>query len=121
VSPYKHLGRAMHLLYPRPPSTLATVSLVIVGTVAAAHPELDPPLVQLRVSKVRIVETGWIAKPARMVTLAVPVPEDPAAPSPLAAFVPGDRVTAKVIAARQTLSSARALAGVHTVVELLPR
>jgi hypothetical protein len=120
VSPYKHLGRAVHLLYPRPPSALATVSLVIVGTVAATHPELDPQLVQLRVSRVRIVETGWVAKPARMVTLAVPAPEDPVALSPLVALVPGDRVRARVDA-RQTLRSARALAGVHTVVELLPR
>jgi murein DD-endopeptidase MepM/ murein hydrolase activator NlpD len=121
VSPYKHLGRAMHLLYPRPPSTLATVSLVISGSVAATHAELDPQLVQLHVNKVRIVETGWIAKPARMVTLAVPLPTDPAIPSALDALVPGDPVRAFVDNAPQSLSSARALAGVHTAVELLPR
>jgi hypothetical protein len=111
----------MHLLYPRPPSTVARVSLVIVGTVAAIRPELDPQLVQLRVSKVRIVETGWVAKPARMVTLAVPLPTDPAIPSALDALVPGDSVRAFAEAAPQTLGSARALAGAHTVVKLLPR
>jgi murein DD-endopeptidase MepM/ murein hydrolase activator NlpD len=121
VSPFKHLRRAMHLLYPRPSSTLATVSLVIVGTVAATHPELDPQLVQLRVRRVVVQPMRWIVKPARMVTLALPEPEDPAAPSALATFVPGELVRAKVIDARQTLGSARALAGVHTVVELLPR
>jgi hypothetical protein len=121
VSPYKHLRRAMHLLYPRPPSALATVSLVIVGTVAATHPELDPQLVQLRVRRVVVQPMHWIVKPARMVTLAVPTPEEPTAPSLLEAFSPGDPVRAKVIVARQNLRSARARAGVHTVVELIPR
>jgi murein DD-endopeptidase MepM/ murein hydrolase activator NlpD len=120
VSPYRRLRGAMHLLYPRPPATLPTVSLVIVGTVVTTHPELDPQLLQLRVNKVRIVETGWVAKPARMVTLALP-PADETTPSPLAAFVPGDPVRAKVSDIPQNLSSARALAGEHTLVELLPR
>jgi hypothetical protein len=39
----------------------------------------------------------------------------------LDAFAPGDPVRAKVIDVPQSLSSARARAGVHTLVELLPR
>ena len=120
VSPYKRLRGAMHLLYPRPPATLARVSLVIVGTVAATHPELDPQLVQLRVSKVRIVETGWIVKPARMVTLALP-PDDGTSPARLEGFAAGDRVRAIVDDVPQNLRSARALAGVHTLTRLVPR
>lgn len=121
VSPYRRLRGAMHLLYPRPPATFPTVSLVIVGTVLTTHPELDPQLVQIRVSKVRIVETGWVAKPARMVTLALPPPEEETTPSALAAFLPGDPVRAVVADVPQDLRSARALAGVHTLARLVPR
>jgi hypothetical protein len=117
VSPYRRLRGAVHLLYPRPPATRTTLSLAIRGPVVATRPELDPQLVRLRVTKVRIVETGWVAKPARMVTLALPS-DDGASPSKLEAFVVGDPVTAFVEDVPQTLSSARAPAGVHTIASL---
>jgi hypothetical protein len=116
VSPYRRLRAAMHLLYPRPPASVTTLTLRIRGTVVATHQELDPQRVRLRVTRVRIVEK-WVAKPARSVSLALPS-DDGTSTAKLAALVPGDPVTAIVENVPQSLRSARAPAGIHTIASL---
>ncbi|MGH3093598.1 MAG: M23 family metallopeptidase, partial [Gaiellaceae bacterium] len=71
VSPYRHLRRARHLLYPRPPGSVQTLWLKIRGRVLATRLDLDPDLLRVRVGRVRL-SNGWRVRPARKVTLKVP-------------------------------------------------
>jgi Peptidase family M23 len=71
VSPYRHLRRARHLLYPRPPASVEILALKIRGRVLATRLDLDPDLLRVRVGRVRL-SNGWRVRPARKVTLKVP-------------------------------------------------
>lgn len=71
VSPYRHLRRARHLLFPRPPASVETLWLKIRGRVLATRLDLDPDLLRVRVGRVRL-SNGWRVRPARKVTLKVP-------------------------------------------------
>jgi hypothetical protein len=71
VSPYRHLRRGRHLLYPRPPASVETLWVKIRGRVVAKRLDVEPNLLRLRVSRVRL-SNGWSVRPARKVTLKVP-------------------------------------------------
>jgi murein DD-endopeptidase MepM/ murein hydrolase activator NlpD len=71
VSPYRHLRRGRHLLYPRPPGSVETLWVKIRGRVVAKRLDVEPNLLRVRVSRVRL-SNGWSVRPARKVTLKVP-------------------------------------------------
>jgi hypothetical protein len=71
VSPYRHLRRGRHLLYPRPPASVETLWVKIRGRVVAKRLDVEPNLLRVRVGRVRL-SNGWSVRPARNVTLKVP-------------------------------------------------
>lgn len=128
VSPYRHLRRAVKHLYARPRASTGPLTMQVYGRVTRANPLADPPRVQIRVTRVRL-SNGWIARPARSVTLAVPpeaIVRRALAPGtyeniPLDDFAPDDRVRVWVNDFRDTRVSARAPAGRHTIRDILLR
>jgi murein DD-endopeptidase MepM/ murein hydrolase activator NlpD len=74
VSPYNRLRDAYNHLYARPAEdAYATMTVRIRGTVLSTALAGDPQQLRVRVSRVRL-PNGWVARPARNLTLSV-VPE----------------------------------------------
>jgi hypothetical protein len=71
VSPYRKLRAAFRHLYARPRPRVTSIHLRVFGRVAATQPDVDPGLLRINVTRVRL-SNGWWARPARRVTLAVP-------------------------------------------------
>jgi hypothetical protein len=113
VSPFRKLNAARHLLFPRPPSSLARISMRIGGTVVLT--QRDPERIRIAVSRVRL-SNGWMISPARSVTLALSqtaivrraAASGPSTAATLAEFTPGRRVTAWTTAFAHTLTTAKA-------------
>ena len=113
VSPFRKLNAARHLLFARPPASLAQISIRVGGTVVLTRS--DPERIRIAVSRVRL-SNGWIVSPARNVTLALPptatvrrgAASGPTAAATLAEFTPGRRVTAWTTAFAHTLTTAKA-------------
>ena len=129
VSPYKHLRRARRHLYPRPAADeFETMSLRIHGRVRATILDTVPQRIRIRVNGLRL-SNGWSVRPARSLTLSVPpdaVLRQDIEPGTfqtvtLGKFSPGDRVVAWVNNFPETLASARAGAGRHTLRDILLR
>jgi hypothetical protein len=124
VSPFRKLNAARHLLFARPPASLAQVSLRIGGTVVLTRQ--NPVRIRIAVSRVRL-STGWIVTPARNVTLALPqtavvrrgTATGPSTAATLADFTPGRRVTAWTTTFAHTLTTAKADPPLLTVRDLL--
>jgi hypothetical protein len=71
VSPYRHLRRARHLLFSRPPASVETLWVKVRGRVVAKRADVEPNLLGVRLGRVRL-SNGWRVRPARKVTLKVP-------------------------------------------------
>jgi hypothetical protein len=127
VSPYRHLRAAHRHLYARPTAETTTTQLRIKGRVVWTQVDTDPQRIRLRVLHVTL-PNGWRVRPARDVVLAVAPDavverrttsgDEPVALDTLQA---GDEVVAWTHDTAQTRGAARALAGRHTVRELLLR
>lgn len=126
VSPYRRLRVARHLLFPRPPAALTNVSIRVVGTVVSTRTDLAPQRIRIRVTSVRL-SNGWLIRPARDVTLALPptavvrraVATGPTTAATLADFAPGRRVTAWTTTFSHTLTTAKADPPLLTLRDLL--
>ncbi len=127
VSPFKHLRRAYKHLYPRPRAgDFETMGVRIHGTVVSTLLDLDPQRIRIRITQLRL-SNGVTVKPARDITLSVPpeailrtaVAAKASEPISLADFLPGDRVIVWANEFPETLLSARAAPGVHTIRDLL--
>jgi hypothetical protein len=128
ISPYKKLRAATRLLFPRPPASEDSFTARVDGTVIRTRSDLQPNRVALKVTKVRL-SNGWVAKPARNVTLSLP--EDAIlrrAVSPgvfkaaeLAEFEPGLRARAWTVEFPQRIAFARAAPTRHAGADLLLR
>jgi Peptidase family M23 len=127
VSPYRHLRRAYKHLYPRPrPGDFEAMRVRVHGTVVATFLDLDPQRIRIRITQLRL-SNGVTVKPARDITLSVPVEatlrrattERTSEPTVLADFIAGDKVIAWSSDFPETVLSARAAPGVLTVRDLL--
>jgi hypothetical protein len=94
VSPYTKLRTAWRHLYARPRPRVTSLHLNVFGRVAATQPGVEPGLLRINVTRVRL-SNGWWARPARPVTLAVP-----AATTVLRRDAPGSNVAAQFAEAR---------------------
>jgi len=127
-SPFRHLNAAFRHVYGRPRPTEETISMRIRGSVYRVRTDLDPQRIRIRIAQV-LLSNGWVVKPARHITLAVP-PEailrrtvEPGAYSTatLADFEVGRLVTAWTTEFPQTLGAARAAPIAHAISDLLLR
>jgi hypothetical protein len=121
VSPYRWLRAAWHHLYARPPVAVETLRAGIFGRVVSTRRDGDPDLLNVRVLRVRI-SNGWVVRPARRVTIAVPADatvtrrsaSETVTATTLGRARAGERVFVVTTGFPQTLRFARAAAGVHT-------
>jgi hypothetical protein len=119
VSPYRRLRRAYKHLYARPAAgAYETMAVRIRGRVLATDPDSDPQRVTMHVTQVKL-PNGWVAKPARDVTLSVLpetafgriVPPGVLVPITLADLRTNDSVTVWTTELPETRPMARAAAG----------
>ena len=127
VSPFKHINRAFKHLYARPgDDALETLSMRIHASVVSTDLEAEPQLIRLRISRLHLAN-GWVVKPARDITLSVPleaimrraIAAKTSEPVTLAAFAAGDRVIAWTNDFPQNLASARGAAGLHPIRDIV--
>jgi murein DD-endopeptidase MepM/ murein hydrolase activator NlpD len=127
-SPYRVLRAAYRHVYPRPPSTVETLSMRIAGTVSRVNLDRDPPSIRISIKRVRL-SNGWVVKPARGIGLEVPADATirrvlgpgVSTAATLGAFEPGKRATATTTEFGQWRNAARAQAGYHSARDLLLR
>ncbi len=129
VSPYKHLRKGLRHLYPRPGADdFETLTFRVYGRVVRTELGVVPQRITIRVTGLRL-PNRWSAKPARRVTLAVPpdavlrrtVAPGTYEPATLDAFTRDDRVVLWVNEFAETRGAARAVAGRHTIRDILLR
>lgn len=128
VSPYRRLRAAYRHLYARPSASSETLRLRIRGTIVSTDLGLDPQRIRIRVIQVKL-SNGWVVRPARNVILSVApdavVRRTTTAggdePATLDTFSAGRRVVAWTHEITQNRRAARALAGRHTIRDILLR
>ncbi|MGH3035225.1 MAG: M23 family metallopeptidase [Gaiellaceae bacterium] len=129
VSPYRRLRAAYRHLYQRPPLAVRTLRLRAYGKVVWARTGVEPNLLRVRVSRLRL-SNGWWVRPARDATLTVPAAAsirqftggaETYAFATLAEATPGRRVIVWTSDFTNDRAHARAPGGLHAVLSLLLR
>jgi hypothetical protein len=127
VSPYKYLRAAYKHLYPRPAvDAFETLSLRVYGRVVGTLLGADPQRIRIKAKALRLLENDWTVRPARSFTLSVP-PEAVLRRAvalrtyeavALDNFRPDDRIVVWANDFPESLASARAAPGAHSVSKL---
>jgi Peptidase family M23 len=130
ISPYRYLRRAHEHLYARPAAdAFETMTARVFGRVIRTVLDTDPQRVRLRVNRAILRENGWVVRPARALTVSVSpdaVLRRAVGPGafeqvPLADFRPDDRIVVVTDEFADSLAAARAVAGRHTIRDILLR